>query len=128
MAGDELALDVAGKFIQLRWKDGLTPNLKRGPAKVRRAALATAHRMAPEVEAYMKNNAPWTDRTGNARNGLAARAYEAGDEIGIVLYHQVSYGIWLEVRFSGKYAIINPTIDVMGPRVMQQYNNLLERI
>jgi hypothetical protein len=84
--------------------------------------------MAPEVESYMKNNAPWTDRTGNARNGLAARAYESGNEVGIVLYHQVSYGIWLEVRWSGRYAIINPTIEEMGPRVMQQFSNLLERI
>jgi hypothetical protein len=128
MAGEEFAIDVAGNFCSIIWKDGLSPNLVRGPAKVRRAALITAHHMAPQVEAYMKNNAPWTDRTGNARNGLAARAYESGKEIGIVLYHQVSYGIWLEVRFSGKNAIINPTIDVMGPRVMQEYNNLLERI
>jgi hypothetical protein len=128
MGAGDFAIDVGGRFVSIVWKDGLSSNLRQGPAKVRRASVATAHRMAPEVEAYMKNNAPWTDRTGNARNGLAARAYESGDEVGIVLYHQVSYGIWLEVRFSGKYAIIQPTIDVMGPQVMQQYNNLLARI
>lgn len=128
MARGELALDAGGEFVKIIWKDGLGPNLRSGPAKVRKAAVITAHRMAPQVEAHMKNNAPWTDRTGNARNGLAARAYEAGDEVGIVLYHQVSYGIWLEIAHQGQYAIINPTIDVMGPRVMQQFNNLLERI
>jgi len=128
MAADEFAIDVAGQFCSIIWKDGLSPNLKRGPAKVKRAAMITAQRMAPQVEAYMKNNAPWTDRTGNARNGLAAHAYQEGDEIGILLYHQVSYGIWLEIAHSGKYAIIQPTVDVMGPRVMQQYSNLLERI
>lgn len=128
MARGDFAVDVGGRFISLVWKDGLSRNLRQGPAKVHRAAVITAHRMAPQVEAHMKNNAPWTDRTGNARNGLAARAYESGDEVGIVLYHQVSYGIYLETRFAGKYAIINPTIDVMGPQVMQQFNNLLERI
>jgi hypothetical protein len=124
----DFAVDVAGEFCGIVWKDGLSKNLKQGPAKVKRAAMITAQRMAPEVEAYMKNNAPWTDRTGNARNGLAAHAYQDGDEIGILLYHQVSYGIWLEIANAGKYAIINPTIDTMGPRVMQQYHNLLERI
>ena len=84
--------------------------------------------MAPEVENYMKLNAPWTDQTGNARNGLAARAYEDGDEIGIVLFHQVDYGIWLETRWSGRYAIINPTIDSMGPEVMARFERLLDRI
>jgi len=128
MGRGDFAIDVAGQFCQIIWKDGLSPNLRNGPAKVKRAAMITAQRMAPEVEAYMKNNAPWTDRTGNARNGLAAHAYQEGDEVGILLYHQVSYGIWLEVANGGKYAIIQPTIDTMGPRVMQQYNNLLERI
>ena len=124
----DFAVDVGGQFCKILWKDGLSRNLQQGPAKVKKAAVVTAHRMAPEVESYMKNNAPWTDRTGNARNGLAARAYESGDEVGIVLYPQVSYGIWLEVRWSGRYAIINPTIDEMGPRVMQQFNGLLGRI
>jgi hypothetical protein len=128
MGRGDFAIDVAGQFCQIIWKDGLSSNLRNGPAKVKRAAMITAQRMAPEVEAYMKNNAPWTDRTGNARNGLAAHAYQEGDEVGILLYHQVSYGIWLEVANGGKYAIIQPTIDTMGPRVMQQYNNLLERI
>jgi hypothetical protein len=126
--GQDFAIDAGGQFCKIIWKDGLSRNLHSGPAKIKKAATIIAHRMAPEVESHMKNNAPWTDRTGNARNGLAARAYEAGDEVGIVLYHQVSYGIWLEVRWSGRYAIINPTIDEMGPRVMQQFNNLLERI
>lgn len=123
--------DAGGNFCKIIWDRGshrLAENLRTGPAKVHRAAVVTAHRMAPEVESYMKVNAPWTDRTGNARNGLAARAYEAGDEVGIVLYHQVSYGIWLEVRWSGRYAIINPTIDVMGPKVMQSFEGLLDRI
>jgi hypothetical protein len=123
--------DFGGAFAKVIWDRStkqLGENIRTGPAKVHKAAVITAHRMAPEVESYMKTNAPWTDRTGNARNGLAARAYESGDEVGIVLYHQVSYGIWLEVRWSGKYAIINPTIDVMGPKVMQSFEGLLDRI
>jgi hypothetical protein len=36
----------------------------------------------------------------------------------IVLSHGVPYGIWLEVRFSGKYAIVTPAIPYWGPKVM----------
>lgn len=90
-------------------------------------AYKTALVSAPDVENYMKNNAPWTDRTGNARNGLSARAFREGDSVGIDLFHSVEYGIYLEARWSGRYAIIQPTIDEMGPVVMQRYNRLLDR-
>lgn len=106
----------------------LGAGIRRGAERTKAAARATVQSMAPEVENYMKLNAPWTDQTGNARNGLAARAYEEGDEIGIVLFQQVDYGIWLETRWSGRYAIINPTIDAMGPEVMARFERLLDRI
>ena len=102
--------------------------IDEGPERARRAAWVTAQSMAPEVENYMKVNAPWTDRTSNARNGLAARAYREGTEIGIVCFHQVEYGIWLEIKNEGRYAIIQPTIDEMGPDVMRRYNRLLDRM
>ena len=119
---------MSGNFFKVTWKDDLTPEMKRAPNKIRRAAALTAHSMAPPVENYMKLNAPWTDQTSNARNGLAARAYEDGSDIGIVLFHQVSYGIFLETRWSGRYSIINPTIEVMGPRVMARFERIMDRI
>lgn len=76
----------------------------------------------------MKDNASWQDDTGNARNGLAARAYKDQDSTGIVLYHQVPYGLWLEVRWSGRYAIIVPAMEEWGKRVMQGTRDMLERM
>ena len=115
-------------FFSILWRDELTPEMNRAPGKIKRAALITAQSMAPEVENYMKLNAPWTDQTSNARNGLAARAYNEGDNIGIVLFHQVSYGVFLETRWGGRYSIINPTIEVMGPRVMMRFDRIMDRI
>lgn len=106
----------------------LQKNLKAIDARFKRAARITTERNAPQIENYMKLNAPWTDQTTNARNGLAARAYEDRNEFGIVLFHQVDYGIWLETRFGGKYSIINPTIEAMGPKVMRDFNRLLDRL
>lgn len=120
--------DIGKGFAMLLFKDSLTGTLKRGPKVTKEAAWTTAQYMAPRVENYMKMNAPWTDQTANARNGLAARAYREGDEVGIVLYHQVPYGVYLETRWDGRYAIINPTIEAMGPEVMAMYDRMLERM
>jgi hypothetical protein len=73
---------------------------------------------AEAVQEYAQENAPWSDRTGAARDGLTAEYVEEGSNHVIVLYHTVDYGIWLEVRNSGEYAIILPTIEHMGPVVM----------
>lgn len=113
--------------IRLTFDKRLQENLGAADRRFRRAAITTVNSMAPRTENYMKNNAPWTDQTGNARNGLAARAYSSGSEFGIVLFHQVPYGIFLETKFGGRDAIIQPTIDAMSPEVMSRFNRLLER-
>lgn len=127
-SGEEFLFDIALEGGKISFRDGgIRDKLRRGPKQVMDAAWVTAQRSSPDVENYMRNNAPWTDRTGNARNGLLARAFRDGDEVGIDLFHSVPYGIWLEVKQSGQYAIIQPTIDHMGPIVMARYERLLER-
>lgn len=96
----------------------LMGNLATLEARQKAAIAASAGLIASEGEAYMRSNAPWTDRTGNARNGLrgVAQIEDGGAKAAVIYYHSVSYGIWLEVANSGTYQIIGPTIDVMGPR------------
>ncbi len=127
----DFAREVGGEFAKIVFDNGLneiSDRCKKGPEQVHRAALITAQRYAPQVQNYARDNAVWTDRTGNARQGLMARPFEEGDSVGIDVFHSVSYGIWLEVRWGGRYAIIQPTIDVMGPKVMQGFDGLLDRI
>jgi hypothetical protein len=128
--GSSMATDLTVDWFKLTWTNtDLLDRLADGDKKVNDAVMAVLERKAPDVEAHMKINAPWTDQTGNARSGLRAEAYDLGDEQkGIILYHQVPYGIWLEVKYSGKYAIINPTIEVMGPEVMAALESLLDGI
>lgn len=107
----------------------LLSGIRSLPGAVNRAAAFVMLKNEAPAENYMKTHAPWTDRTTNARNGLAARY--TGSEKGVhemVLFHQVDYGIWLEVKDDGKYAIILPTIQEMGPRVMKDLVNILDRI
>lgn len=129
LVSDDFGAEFAVEGASIIFRDGgLGKNLKNGPAKVLRAAEITANRSAPEVENYMKGTAPWNDQTGNARSGLFARPYREGDEVGIILGHSVPYGIFLETRWSGRYAVIQPTIDHMGPVVMRNFERLMDRL
>lgn len=73
----------------------------------------------------MRTNAKWTDQTGNARNGLNATIYDTENYIDLVLYHQVPYGIFLEVRWSGRYAIIGPTLNEIAPKLASMIGQAL---
>lgn len=64
----------------------------------------------------MRQSAPWTDRTGNARQGLFAKA--PGDH-SLVLYHTMPYGIFLEKRWDGKFRVIMPAVQRTGRKVMR---------
>ena len=101
--------------------DTLSPNLKHLMPAIDAGVDLAFDSMVPVAEGHMRSNAPWTDRTGNARNGLRAR-HVANPMVSheLILYHTMPYGIWLEVRWSGRYAIIGPTIQEIGPDVMER--------
>lgn len=97
--------------------DSLRPNLAVADAKAIAALdIAMSYWVARCVN-YMRTHARWTDRTSAARNGLVATKTDDGDSASIHLYHSMPYGIWLEVRWSGRYAIIGPTMDVLAPQI-----------
>lgn len=74
-----------------------------------------------EMVNYMKENALWTDHPGenrDARDNLQGSVVWTDKEhFTIMLGHgsQVYYGIWLEVRWGGRYAIVLPTVEHFGP-------------
>jgi hypothetical protein len=98
--------------------DSLSPNLKKLLPAVDAGVDLVFDRYQPIFETYMRTNAPWTDRTGNARASLAAE-HEATPmvEHTMTLYGSMPYSIWLEVRWSGKYAIIGPTMVHLAPQM-----------
>jgi hypothetical protein len=69
------------------------------------------NRWAVELENYAKRNRPWQDQTHAAKLGLHAWVDVMLDMIRIYLSHGVDYGMDLELKWSGKYAIIWPTIE-----------------
>ncbi len=76
--------------------------------------------LAGHAEGEMKSNAPWTDRTGNARNGLHAGVEVGQDKYTFYLSHGVEYGVFLELAHGGNYAIVRPTADRYKTRLRDE--------
>lgn len=87
-----------------------------------------ANRRAEEATEWMKGYAPWTDRTGRAREGLHVDVLEAPAVLAeLVFSHDDSldYPVWLELANGGKYAVIAPAIDYWGARLMQDVQRIV---
>lgn len=75
---------------------------------------------APQIEAWMKQSAPWTDQTGNARQSLHTDIETVGKSmVTIILEHGVDYGYWLEVAHQGRFSIILPALDYWAPKIWE---------
>jgi hypothetical protein len=113
-----------------KWVVPPTSVFPQAYAKYTQAVFTSGRRVAEaragDMERWAKNNAPWTDRTGNARSSLHA---DVADSPGVVaeitLSHGVEYGIWLEIAHAGRFAIIAPAIDTYGPIFMRDMQNMM---
>lgn len=128
--------DARGRFRKpFRWEknqfyvvDTLSEGLAKFCFKTTNAFGDYAQEFANELVDYARDNAPWDDRTGDARAGLEGEVVLTDDNFEIDLLHTVEYGIWLEIRWGAKYAIIIPTIETMGPRLYEKMNGMLGEI
>ncbi|MGX9924108.1 hypothetical protein ACWIG4_30140 [Streptomyces sp. NPDC002248] len=73
-----------------------------------------------EALEYAKANAPWEDRTGDARDGLDVDVDDSGNTIVLSLFHTVDYGQWLETIQNGRFAIIMPTLEIYGQEIKRR--------
>lgn len=107
----------------------LDKNLNKMSVKMGAAVLMYAATKASELQAKMKLNRPWTDRTGMAKATLNAKVSQPDNTtIRITLAHGVSYGIWLELAHEKNYAIVAPTIREEAPRVVEDLQGLMNKI
>ncbi len=89
------------------------------------AVRAVADFIAQKMQGEARQNAPWTDRTGNARSGLFALTEEAAAHlVAIYLAHTMEYGAHLELANAGRYAIIMPTIEANLPVIEQMLKDI----
>lgn len=117
------------------WDLSKFENPKKMELKLQRALFGVVKYWDGRVETHMKHNAPWKDRTTNARNGLFAVARKsaarlAASTFAIVLGHTVDYGIYLEAKpeKEGGRPIVWPTIVLYAPKVMKTLTKILDRM
>lgn len=104
--------------------------------RIRQGVRAIAARRAPEIEAYMRANHLWQNITGAAEAGLHTTVEEVVMEtVNIILSHGVSYSTYLEgftpegveTMQGGRFAVIAPSVDVFGPIIWRDVQELLGR-
>lgn len=91
---------------------------------IRKGSYLVLLSYAPQIQAEMVDNAPWTDRTGNARQTLSAEVYHKTDtSVALVAKGEMEYQVYLELvkkgqsilspelQNAGKYAVILPTLE-----------------
>ena len=117
----------------IRWQrppSELATAIERYGDRVLTTVAAIAQYVATEMQNEAKANAPWTDRTGNARTGLFGTSETdfAAKVVTIYLSHAavIDYGVYLELGGgsdgspgSGKYAIIMKTMQNHYEPLMQ---------
>ena len=123
---------MAGSLLTASFRWEVPPStLARQSEEYRRRLLEAVYQLgavfAARIEAYAKRYARWTDRTGNARQGLTARAFRLAAGVTIVLWHSVAYGIWLEVAHAGRYAIILESLAQHYGPLMAALRQLVRR-
>lgn len=82
---------------------------------------------APLIENWMKDNAPWQDVTGLARESLFAETEKLVTSVVITFGHgeAVFYGKFLEYKAQGKFAVVNPALDHFVPLIRESLRQLV---
>ena len=115
----------------IRWvrpPDQLAAAIERYGDRVLTAVQAVAQYIATEMQNSAQHNAPWTDRTGNARSGIFGTAERDAARRVVVIYLShgpaIDYGIWLETMAGGKWAAIMPNLEAHLPELKQMLDGI----
>lgn len=77
-----------------------------------------------QAENFARGNAPWTDRTGDARRSIGSVDDSSKDIIRYWLKIGVDYGIWLEISNQGKYRILVPTMTIFEANIIRDLRKI----
>lgn len=108
-------------------EDAFVPLYDQAVANAQLAVRDLLLSYAPRIEAWLKQNAGWTDRTSNARQGLYAQVEEFANGASLIADHSMWYGWFLETQHAGRFSIISPAIDHFFPQIVEDLRRLFER-
>ena len=120
---------MANATFDLNGIDEVIKNLKNFVPRLKAALALDAENIAANMEAWAKNNAPWTDKTGDARDFIKQTVkWTNADILMVSLSHNVNYGIYLELCNEGKYAILEKAMAEFGPKFMEGWQGVFNKL
>lgn len=114
--------------------DGFDRGTRQIAANARRNVRTYGDHVAGEYARTAKHDAPWTDRRGVARRGIASAVTQTGDKVTVRMgasaanykrgAHSVKdYMEYLEFDNKKKYAVVFPTVKSMRDGVVKGFGN-----
>ena len=88
-----------------------------------RGAKIAIEQVLSKMRDYAKDNAPFTDRTGNLRNSIQYEMDPEGKPAG-VLYAGMNYAIYVELREG--YWVLQGAIDYFEPAIKDVFKDTLK--
>ena len=107
--------------------DNVIGNLKGCEDRMRGLLHGLAMQTASKMEAYAKENAPWQDQTGHARQGLFGEVLEEDGKLKVRIAHTEDYGEYLELSRKGRRPILEPTAQKFAPEFFDAAKELLTK-
>lgn len=97
----------------------LRARLKEMQQRALYAMEVQARASAGALEADARTGAPWTDRSGAARNSIVGRAQRSGTTFTITLSGNVRYLVYLELAHERRWAALWPSMQRNAERILK---------
>lgn len=82
-----------------------------------------------DMELYAKQNAPWTDRTGNARRTMTGFTLWENENVLVAgVSGHMPYSPKLELNYGGRFRILLPTLDRFSPDIVTHIANAVMKL
>ena len=112
----------------MAFKMDVTQTVKR-MAEIRQRSMFACEQVAKSAAARMegeaKRNAPWTDRTGNARQTIRGVSGWAGKKLRCGVTGNMEYSPYLEFTHEGQNAVLFPTLENNRAKIMEQMKRVV---
>ncbi len=99
--------------------------LRKNTELMKKTLMIVTERVSAKMAEWAKENARWTDRTGNARRGLYGEAkWIDNEKLSCVVKHTVEYGKWLEFAHERRFAILDEAIQSQKDFLISEYKRI----
>lgn len=127
---------VSGMSIRLEWvrdTSNIIYNIHKRRKSIPEKAARVMTEFSEEVEEWMKENAPWEDRSGAARESLTAEITSAGTDR-VVMDAGYDYGIMLALQDPPRNRVYDIYLEgylnlsILQPTYDEKFPDILDRL